>query len=469
MQSSLQFVAAGAIAAVVALVCVTWTREGDLPSRSAAASPGSAAASVTDAHVLAALARLEVRIDELAARMDAFELAPRRAVEPIERGEHVMAPTTEGGAVVLDPLEALRRYVASFSDSPTGDEFYRMLVQAHVDDLTLEISELVGSSAHPMALRTRLAAMLGKPKFVARAHVIGALLAALLEDPAQVLPLAALDALMHIGGAAVLERVEGLVFTIASEPFRARVFAALAEAHGTARNAALARLFVRASKDGDKIALVGLLDASDLDAALATVREATRFDVPVRLAAAQRLGTFHAAAVVELIDWWLGFERDESVRAALGAAREESARLPSWHALQVVGPPNAQNTSDDARAWAPKLAQGGVQWLDVGFDPPRRASRLHIYEVCTAGGVVRVTAFGANGESSVVWSGTDPTTTPGLFAIDFAEPPFAVARVRIEIDTSLHEGWEEIDAVELQGPDGNAWAASASASSSYGT
>jgi hypothetical protein len=469
MQKSLQFVAAGVIAAVVALVCVTWTRDGGLPSRSAAASPGSTAASVADAHVLAALARLEVRIDELAARMDAFELAPRRALEPRDDGEPAPDAASGPDAFVLDPFEALRRFVASFVELEQGDEFYRMLVQSHVDDLTLEISDLVGSGAHVDALKAKLAAMLCKPKFAARSHVLGALLGALLVDPEHELPHAALEALFSIGGPLVLTRVEDLVFTLADDDFRAGVLAQLVYSHGAARNAAVARLFAQASIDADRIVLIALLGDGDVDNALATVRDATRFDVPVRLAAAQCLGDFHGTSVVELIDWWLGFEREASVRAALGAARERSTVLPSWHVLQVIGPPNAESSRDDARAWAPRLAQGGLQWLEVGFDAPRRATRVRIHEVCTAGGVVRVTAFGTGGESMVVWSGTDPLTTPGVFTVDFAEPPFAVERVRIEIDTDGNQGWEEIDAVELVGPDGNAWAASASASSIYGS
>ena len=40
--------------------------------------------------------------------------------------------------------------------------------------------------------------------------------------------------------------------------------------------------------------------------------------------------------------------------------------------------------------------------------------------------------------------------------------------VRLEIETKRHSGWEEVDAVQLLGPDGALWASGASASSSYG-
>ena len=39
--------------------------------------------------------------------------------------------------------------------------------------------------------------------------------------------------------------------------------------------------------------------------------------------------------------------------------------------------------------------------------------------------------------------------------------------LRVELDTNRSNGWNEIDAVELVGPDGRQWAAHARASSSY--
>jgi hypothetical protein len=46
--------------------------------------------------------------------------------------------------------------------------------------------------------------------------------------------------------------------------------------------------------------------------------------------------------------------------------------------------------------------------------------------------------------------------------------PYRVRVLRLTLDTDLRPGWSEIDAVELIGPDGRAWASSATASSSYG-
>ena len=55
-----------------------------------------------------------------------------------------------------------------------------------------------------------------------------------------------------------------------------------------------------------------------------------------------------------------------------------------------------------------------------------------------------------------------------MFEVSFATTSFRVSALRITLDTSRRPGWSEIDAVELVGPAGRAWASSAGASSSYG-
>ncbi len=50
-------------------------------------------------------------------------------------------------------------------------------------------------------------------------------------------------------------------------------------------------------------------------------------------------------------------------------------------------------------------------------------------------------------------------------------PQFQCAQfhaVRVTLDTARHTGWHEIDAVELVGPDGSAFATDATASSTWG-
>ena len=56
----------------------------------------------------------------------------------------------------------------------------------------------------------------------------------------------------------------------------------------------------------------------------------------------------------------------------------------------------------------------------------------------------------------------------GPLTIEFPTTAYAVTAVRIVLDTTRSPGWNEIDAVELVGPQGRAWASEARASSTYG-
>jgi serine/threonine protein kinase len=139
-----------------------------------------------------------------------------------------------------------------------------------------------------------------------------------------------------------------------------------------------------------------------------------------------------------------------------------------WTAAKAIGPPDADPRRDDLNAWAPQSPHTGLQWIELEFSPPFRANGLRIYEVNVAGGVVKILAYDREDTETVVWNGKDPTEVPGVFAVSFELTKMPICRVRIVIDTDLHDGWQEIDAVELLGDGQQAWASSARASSSFG-
>jgi hypothetical protein len=142
-------------------------------------------------------------------------------------------------------------------------------------------------------------------------------------------------------------------------------------------------------------------------------------------------------------------------------------KIPSWHALKACGPPDANPNRDDPNAWASKRGNMGRQWLAVSYRVAMRVSEVRIHEVNRAGAVARVVAIEGNGNEHNLWVGKDPTKRPGVFSIKVPATPFKVLGLRIELDTNRTSGWNEIDAVELVGPDGRQWAADARASSSY--
>ena len=137
-------------------------------------------------------------------------------------------------------------------------------------------------------------------------------------------------------------------------------------------------------------------------------------------------------------------------------------------ALRATGPPDATADEDDPNAWATKVADGGTQWIELLYDPPRVATSVTIHEVNVAGAVAEVLVRPQDGAWRTVWSGTDPTEHPGAFLVAFPRTSFPVHAVRVVLDTDRRAGWNEIDAVELSGPDGSAYAVHARASSTYG-
>jgi hypothetical protein len=215
--------------------------------------------------------------------------------------------------------------------------------------------------------------------------------------------------------------------------------------------------------------VIAALTAGDAEAALEMFRQASQAEDPVRLQAANSIHRFRGEAFKAFIGTWLGYEREPQVRKALEEALARMSEIRPYAPQKAAGPPDAIAGQDHPNAWATQRAEMGQQWLELAYQPPRRASGLRIHEVCIAGEIVRVLLVDQAGRSHEVWAGTDPTAVPGVFELHFAPTAFRVKAVRLVLDTDKRAGWCEIDAVELLGPDGNAWAQDATASSSYGS
>lgn len=416
----------------------------------------------------ATLERVLMRLDELTARVEQLERAPRRDVALDTDLSPAPGLTRDQSTGVVTPQEWLRLYVASFEDSSEGEELYRLHVRAELGSLLAPVAALVASPAHVTKLRTRLAELLNKPKLASNTRVVDALIVALVEPDSAELASAALESLASIGGR-VIAHLERALWSITDTELRHAALRVVVRADTAGPDVAIERLFRLATKEQDRVYLLSLLEGAPLEAALATVRAATNGAVELRLAAAGALGKLHGDAVVALVRWWLGFERDERVRDALGAAEQSASQTPSYHAKQACGPPDAQGTRDDPAAWACQEQDDGEQWIELTYDPPLRAAKVIVHEIGAPGGVRRLIGYDEAGAQHELWSGVDRATSAGPAEFSFPTTSFRVTRVRIVIDTSARTWWEEIDAVQLAGPDGAGWAVEAVASSNYGS
>ena len=143
----------------------------------------------------------------------------------------------------------------------------------------------------------------------------------------------------------------------------------------------------------------------------------------------------------------------------------------SWGPEQATGAPDTHQSGDIQTAWASLQPDGGKEWLRVDFDKAVAVSEIRIRETFNPGAVCRVTAILHAASIEVeknIWEGQDPTATaPDNFSIKPKEE-VTTKSIKIYLDTTRRQGWNEIDAVELIGKDGSRqWASHATASSTY--
>lgn len=126
----------------------------------------------------------------------------------------------------------------------------------------------------------------------------------------------------------------------------------------------------------------------------------------------------------------------------------------SWSAAQTLGAPNTMSYGDLQTAWAPRVENGSLEFLSLGFLTPVYATGAMVRETFGNGFVYRIDAIDTAGQLHKVWNGVD-TSQPGSpvnFAVSWAPTSYLVAGLKIYADTNHNmNAWEEIDAVQLAG------------------
>ncbi len=428
-----------------------------------------------DAALHARIASLEARVSELTERLRAFErgaselsrVPPPRAPDADATGEHAPSADTRR-ALDRDARWYLDQYVASFASGGEGSEYFRLVVDAYVAELVEPIGALARESPRPLALRTALVRMFGKRGLRADTRVPESLLAVLQERPPQSLGLATLAAFRIVADAPFAARLEALVWTWSDdEALCNAALETLFELASEHVNATIVRLLGTCRDERWIHVLISRLDGVDLDSALAAFDLAQRLQQPVRLAAAHKIGEFPTPPFVEFVERWLAVETDEQVIAVLRGAREAQRNVADWSPMQMVGPPDADPLHDDRHAWASAQQDMGVQWIELHYANPDRASAVRVHEVNAPGALAELRACDESGSWHVLWTGASPASHSGPFEIAFATTSYRIRALRVALDTDRVAGWNEIDAVELVGLGGSQWASSASASSTY--
>jgi hypothetical protein len=130
----------------------------------------------------------------------------------------------------------------------------------------------------------------------------------------------------------------------------------------------------------------------------------------------------------------------------------------AWQAIQALGEPDTFQYGDIETAWEPSTPDGnGVEYLTLGYTTPVFSSGVIVRETFGNGYVTQIDVFEAGtGTPHTVWSGTDPSPqgTPVDFLIQWPSTNYLVDAVKVTINSNhVNNGWEAIDAVQLQGWD----------------
>jgi hypothetical protein len=139
------------------------------------------------------------------------------------------------------------------------------------------------------------------------------------------------------------------------------------------------------------------------------------------------------------------------VQWAVEATASSHYALPDWSPRRATGEPEVPACADDARAWA--SARGNtVEWLELTYAEPVFASEVRIYQTYGRGAISRVTLIDESGDVQLVWEGVDETSPcPGYLSIIVNPMETRVNRVRVDLDESRTDMWNQIDAVALVG------------------
>jgi len=404
------------------------------------------------------------RIRELQTRVEGLE-GELASLRDAVRASFTLPAASEDGA---NPGTLLDSYLLSFEKGGSGSEYFRLAVDAHAPAFVDRIIQLVGDPAQPENLRVELIEILGNERFKGDGRVVDGLLGLLTADAPVEIAQSALNAIASTADSSAIPPLERYIGEVPWSNLPYEVFGTIAGLAGDERNAVLRRLVVHAKDAVARNMVLNRIDRADADGALLLFDETWKQGREARVAAADRLGTFRTDEFKRFVDDRLAVETDPDVRNSLKEAKAEQARIPGFDAMQAAGPPDADPSIDDPKAWATKSGDMGVQWIELTYDPPLRANRVRIFEVNSAGAVVEIQVTDARGQKRSAWRGDDPTVKPGVFDVRIDAGGAKVAKLRVILDTDRRPGWNEIDAVELVGSSGRAWAVSAVASSTYG-
>lgn len=141
--------------------------------------------------------------------------------------------------------------------------------------------------------------------------------------------------------------------------------------------------------------------------------------------------------------------------ASSSYASDIKNKTASWSAPQMTGKPNVEKYGDNGYAWASKVQDKGLEWVELTFPKSVYASEIRVRQNYNPGAIIKIAFYDEKGNQDVVWDNTDKTEyVPNKiqwFIAKFDKTDYKTKKVRITLATNTVKGWNEIDAVQLIG------------------
>jgi outer membrane protein OmpA-like peptidoglycan-associated protein len=129
-------------------------------------------------------------------------------------------------------------------------------------------------------------------------------------------------------------------------------------------------------------------------------------------------------------------------------------KMPKQYgAQQILGRPSKlPAVGSSACAWQPATeASLTEEWIKVGYEKPMKIKQIAVAENSNAGCITRIYGYDANDREFLLYTNTkDTMPSPGrMLNIQLKPTTFAVAALKIMLNTRRIPGWNQLDAVGI--------------------
>jgi hypothetical protein len=137
---------------------------------------------------------------------------------------------------------------------------------------------------------------------------------------------------------------------------------------------------------------------------------------------------------------------------AISAVASSEYGTSDWSAMQTTGAPNTPECGDYVTAWA-AASSDTEEWVELTYATFVHPTEVNIVQTYNPAQVVKVELIDNVSGYHVVYTGEPKAMgeCPYVLSIPVESADYVVGGIRITIDQSVLQDWNEIDAVELVG------------------